>query len=121
RLHDAAGREVLRYADLHVIDAAGRELPSSLEARGEGLAIRFDDTGAAYPVVVDPTMWAREQEIFEPDAGTSGDGFGTAIAVSGDTLLVGAPAAGPSSEGVAYVFVRSGTHWSLQQALAASD
>ena len=66
RLRDAAGREVLRYADLNVTDAANRELPASIEARGEGLAIRFDDTGAAYPVVVDPTMWAVEQESSRP-------------------------------------------------------
>jgi len=111
RLHDASGREVLRYADLHVVDAAGRELASSLEARGEGLAIRFDDTGAAYPVVVDPTMWAPQQVVLAPDGGD----FGSAVAVSADTLLVGAPLQG--NAGAAYVFTRSGTSWSLQQVL----
>ncbi len=36
RLHDAAGKEVLRYADLHVVDAAGRSSPplSRCAARG---------------------------------------------------------------------------------------
>ncbi len=54
RLHDASGRRVLRYTDLHVLDAAGRELAARLEAQGEGLSIRFDDDGARYPVTVDP-------------------------------------------------------------------
>ena len=121
RLQDAAGREVLRYADLHVVDAAGRELPSSIEARGEGLTIRFDDTGAAYPVVVDPSMWAVKQEIPEPDAGAGDNAFGASVAVSGDTLLVGAPGQTPPSAGAAYAFVRSGTGWNLQQALGAGD
>ena len=83
---------MLRYADLHVIDAAGRELPASIAARGEGLAIRFDDTGAAYPVVVDPTMWTEQQELTPPDPDQKPDEFGLAVAVNGDTALVGSPA-----------------------------
>ena len=34
RLRDGSGAEVLRYTDLHVVDASGRELPAGIEARG---------------------------------------------------------------------------------------
>jgi hypothetical protein len=117
-LHDAAGREVLRYADLRVVDAAGRELPAAIEARGEALAIRFDDTGAAYPVVVDPTMWEQQQELVAPDA-NGNDSFGGTVALNGDTAVMGAP--GHNDQGSAYVFVGAGMSWTLQQELMASD
>jgi hypothetical protein len=55
-LHDASGRPVMRYADLRVVDARGRDLPAALEARGASLAIRFDDARAVYPVVIDPIL-----------------------------------------------------------------
>ena len=51
------------------------------------------------------------------------DGFGAAVAISGDTVVVGAPSdddAGTAS-GSAYVFVRSGGTWREQQKLTASD
>ena len=51
------------------------------------------------------------------------DLFGYAVALSGDTALVGAPGnddAG-SDSGSAYVFVRSGTSWIQQAKLTASD
>src|SRR6266581_3247998 len=51
------------------------------------------------------------------------DGFGAAVAISGDTVVVGAPSdddAGTAS-GSAYVFVRSGGTWSQQQKLTAGD
>ncbi len=66
-------------------------------------------------------MWKVQQLLRQPDAGTADDVFGTAVAVSGDTVLVGACGSGGSGEGAAYVFVRSGAHWSLQQMLATID
>ena len=52
------------------------------------------------------------------------DQFGNSVAISGETVVVGAPlddgAAGPN-QGSAYVFVRSGGVWSQQQKLLASD
>ena len=46
--------------------------------------------------------------------------FGGACAVDGDTMVVGG--AGENfSTGAAYVYTRSGTAWTLQQTLRASD
>jgi hypothetical protein len=52
--------------------------------------------------------------------GQAGDYFGKAVAVSGDTMVVGASRTG-SQKGAAYVFVRSGSGWALAATLTASD
>ncbi len=52
-----------------------------------------------------------------------GDMFGYSVAVSGDTAVIGAyqdDDGGPTT-GSAYVFVRSGTSWVLEQKLTAAD
>jgi hypothetical protein len=54
----------------------------------------------------------------------AGDRLGIAVAVSGDTLIVGAYRAnmgGNNNQGAAYIFTRSGASWSQQQKLAAAD
>ena len=55
--------------------------------------------------------------------GADNDNFGYSVALSGDYALVGAPNDDDSgsSSGSAYVFLRSGTSWSQQAKLAASD
>src|SRR5438034_107614 len=55
--------------------------------------------------------------------GASGDFFGDFVALDGNTLIVGASLKdGPNSDaGAAYVFVRQGGTWILQQSLAPSD
>ena len=67
-----------------------------------------------------PVPSQRKLAASDPDAD---DGFGGAAAIHGDTVLVGSPGdddAGGQS-GAAYVFVRSGTSWSQQAKLTASD
>jgi hypothetical protein len=66
--------------------------------------------------------WTQQAKLTAADA-DAGDNFGFSVAISGDTALVGADGdddAGLSS-GSAYVFVRSGTTWSEQAKLTASD
>ncbi len=55
--------------------------------------------------------------------GTAADFFGVAVAVSGDTAVIGAPqnAAGSPVQGAAYVFTRSGGTWTEQAKLVPSD
>ena len=111
-LRDPGGSEVLHYSDLYVVDAAGRQLASALEATPGGLSIRFDDAGAVYPIEVDPLVWTEQQELTAP-GGESFDRFGFAVAVEGDTAVVGGVA-----EKV-YVFARCADTWALQQVLTA--
>ncbi|APR88448.1 Thiamin-phosphate pyrophosphorylase [Minicystis rosea] len=83
----------------------------------------FDDdkgnnSGSAYVFVRSSGVWTQQQKLTAPD-GTADDRFGFAVAVSGDTALIGAPSWG--TEGAAYVFVRSSSIWTQQQRLTASD
>ena len=68
---------------------------------------RLHRTGAAYLFARSGATWRRQATLHAFDPG-SFDNFGHAVAVSGDTVLVGAPyttVARKSGVGAAYVFV----------------
>ena len=81
----------------------------------------------AYVFVRSGTTWSQQQKlsVCEP----SGNGgvqcnFGTSISIAGDNLAVGNSflnVGGNLAQGGIYVFTRSGTLWSQQQRLTASD
>jgi hypothetical protein len=80
-------------------------------------------TGAVYVYLRDGDGWRLQQRL-QPLASAAGDEFGAAVALEGDTLLVGAPrrdGGAGADTGLAYVFTRSGSTWTEQQALAAPD
>src|ERR1022692_4890587 len=77
--------------------------------------------GEAYVFVRSGTTWTQQQTLPAPD-GVAGNLFGFSVSVSGDTAVVGAPNQDENdSPGAAYVFTRSGTTWTQQQKLTASD
>ena len=76
--------------------------------------------GAVYVFTLNGTIWSQHQKLTASDA-TAGDWFGTEMAISGDTVVVGALQNGNIGAGAAYVFALSGTIWSQQQKLTASD
>ncbi len=81
------------------------------------------DTGAAYVFVRDGFgVWSQQAKLAASDA-SNADNFGGAVAVSGDTVLVGARGDDDAGNGAgaAYVFQRTGTSWLEQQKLSASD
>ncbi len=80
------------------------------------------DSGTAYVFVRTGITWS-EQGILTPLDGQPADLFGTSVAVEGDTAVVGAICTDDlgASSGAAYVFVRSGSTWSQQAKLLASD
>ena len=65
-------------------------------------------------------LWEQEAILTESN-GSSQNQFGISVAVSGDTAVIGADAAGGVSGGSAYVFRRTGTTWAEQEILDASD
>jgi len=67
------GKRVFRYSGLTAHDALGKELHAWLELSGGELLLRTDDTGARYPVVVDP--WIQLAELTASD-GVKGDQLG---------------------------------------------
>ncbi len=92
------------------------------------IGARFDDpggvngAGAAYVIVRSGATWSLQQQLVASDA-TSGAHFGEGVAISGNTIVVGAPNArtNGTAVGAAYVFVRTGTTWTQQAKLVASD
>jgi hypothetical protein len=68
-------------------------------------------TGAAFVFLRSGTTWFRQAKLTAPAHGFA-QFLGTSVAVSGTTVVAGAP----DSE-AAYVFVRSGTTWSQQAKL----
>ena len=85
---------------------------------------RDDDSsaGSAYIFVRSGTTWTQQQKLTASDR-ASNDLFGHSVSISGDSAVVGAPYNDDygTATGSAYVFVRSGTTWSQQQKLTASD
>jgi len=81
--------------------------------------------GAAYIFTRSDSVWS-EQAILTASDGVENDNFGRPVTISADgtTALIGAnnkTVGGNLSQGAAYVFVRSGSDWSLQTMLAADD
>jgi hypothetical protein len=80
------------------------------------------DSGAAYVFFRTGTVWAQQAKLVPADA-AAGDGLGYSVAIDGDTAIaaaVGDDGAGADS-GSVYVFVRSGSTWTEQAKLVASD
>jgi len=80
--------------------------------------------GSFAPLQSLQALLAVQQTQLTAADGAAGDEFGYSVALFGDTALVGAIYNGVganSDQGSAYVFVRSGTSWALQQKLTAAD
>ncbi|HEV7667124.1 MAG TPA: hypothetical protein VGS22_01255 [Thermoanaerobaculia bacterium] len=92
----------------------------ALALSGDRIAVGAPDrtgagslSGAVYVFKRSGSAWTLEAEIDDPDAAPF-DGFGSALALDGDTLAVGAPFAndpGRGSTGAVHVFVREGGSW----------
>jgi MYXO-CTERM domain-containing protein len=122
-LEDDTGHVQAGYRDLVALDAAGRSLTARMEVRGESVALVVDDSSATYPITIDPLVWTLQTELTAGDR-AAGDLFGESVAVSGTLAVVGAPShtvSGHAQAGAAYVWVQSGSTWSQQQELTASD
>ncbi len=97
-------------------------LTSLNEPFGGGVAISGDTaavSGVAFGQAVvlvfarSSTDWSEEAQLADPADAGPGSLFGSALALSGDTLAVGAGAQGAPVSSV-YIYVRSQGTWSLQ-------
>jgi len=79
-------------------------------------------TGAAYVFTRSGVAWTQQARLNAND-GEDGDHFGVAVALDGDTALIGAPnnAVTAGGQGAAYVFARNGASWTQRQRLTASN
>ena len=109
--YDEFGESVALDADVAVIGAPGHQVAGD------------DHQGAAYVFTGSGTSWSQQAELTASD-GAAWDSFGWSVALSGGTVLVGAPVHPVGSntyQGAAYVFTGSGTSWSQQAELTAGD
>ncbi len=85
-------------------------------------ALGNDDNGSAYVFTRTGTVWGQQDKLTADD-GAADDAFGSSVAISGDTVIVGAHHDDDkgNSSGSAYVFTRTGTVWGQQDKLTADD
>ena len=126
----------LSYSNLRVVDALGHQLDAWFEEDcEETFRIVVEDVEAIYPVTIDPTIGQQAYLKGTYNRGYCCNFFGSSMAISGDTVVVGAThdasmATGVNGDptltgfpnaGAAYVFVRNGETWSQQAYLKASN
>ena len=109
--------------------AAGDEFGYSVAISGDTAVIgaprdddKSDDSGSAYVFTRSGSTWSQQAKLEATD-GAAGDVFGISVAISGDTVVIGADLADEkgSNSGAAYVFSRSGNTWSQNAKLTADD
>jgi len=106
---DYFGQAVDVYGDTAIIGAYGDD-QKDLNA------------GAAYIYTRSGNSWTESQKLMAPDGG-SGDYFGWAVSIDGNTAVVGSYGDNDAGNdtGSAYVFTESGGGWSYSQKLLADD
>ena len=126
------GATLLNYGGLKAWDADGRTLAARFEAVAGEVQVLVEEAAARYPLTIDPLVY---QAYLKASNTGAGDGFGVSVAISGDTVIVGAGNEASNASGVngnqddnsalgsgaAYVFVRNGGIWSQQAYLKASN
>ena len=75
-------------------------------------------SGSAYVFIRSGNDWTEQGKLLASD-GAPGDWFGSSVSIYGDTAIIGEP--GDNYNGSAYIFTRSGSVWTEQAKLLASD
>jgi hypothetical protein len=118
-------QQKLVASDGTVADFFGRSVALSGDTALVGAGTNLGGSGSAYVFTRSGITWNLQQKLTAPDISPpSAGGFGGSVALSEDTALVGASYdyVGTNDwQGSAYVFTRSGTTWTHQQRLTASD
>jgi hypothetical protein len=128
----ANGSTAVNYSGLKVWDADGKVMPARFSVEGGALSLSVEESAARYPLTIDPLV---QQAYLKASNTGDFDVFGSSVAISGETAVIGAQnedsnATGvngdqsnnsASNSGAAYVFVRSGNTWSQQAYLKASN
>jgi hypothetical protein len=115
RTSDNFGQAVAASGDRIVIGA-----PSADVFHGES---RFSEQGVAYVVVRNGNEWIQESKLVA-DEGIPEEFFGRSVAISGNTIAVGAEAddiGQNTDQGSAYIFTGGGSNWTQRAKLTAAD
>ncbi len=110
-------------------EAAGERFGSAVSVDGDRILVGAsgnvpaqETAGSAYVFERRDNAWQRTARL-TPSDGAGGDGFGDAVALTGDRALVGARFAdlGGSDEGAAYVFKQADGGWNEVAKLTAPE
>jgi hypothetical protein len=110
--HDKFGKSVSISGDYAIVGADRND-------DNGGLPV-----GSAYIFRRSGTSWSQQAKLTASDASPSQfDNFGFSVSIDGDYAIVGAVGHDDdgTESGAAYIFRRSGTSWSQQAKLTASD
>ena len=131
---DSFGDSVSLLGDTLAVGAGG-ENSNATGMNGNQSDYSASESGAVYVFTRNGTTWSQ-QAYLKASNTERGDSFGYSVSLSGDTLAVGARGEASSATGVngsqsynsrtiesgaVYVFTRSGTTWSQQAYLKASN
>jgi len=113
----------LTASDYAASDQFGVSVALSGETAVIGAYGKNNQQGAAYAFARSGSLWTQQAKLIASD-GAAGDVFGISVALSGDTAIVGAyrdTIGANTQQGSAYAFARSGSTWTQQAKLIASD
>ena len=106
--------------------AANDTMGSAVALDGDSVAVGLPGAGAGEVLVFvrEANGYTEQARLTALDAGPGDLAFGAAVALRGDTLVVGAPRdnnANGVDAGAIYVFERSGTTWAFGQKVVPDD
>jgi len=119
----------IQASDLQLDDFFGKSVSISNDGNTAIVGATEEDTGganagAAYIFTRSVGVWTEQQKILSSDI-QAGDAFGRSVSISGDgnNVIVGADSedTGGADAGAAYIFTRSGSTWTEEQKIQASD
>ena len=130
---DRFGASVAISGDTIVVGAFNED-SNATGINGDQANNSASNSGAAYVFTRNGFLWTQQAYLKASNTGTS-DTFGDAVAISGDTIVVGADGEDSNATGIngdgmdnsasgagaAYVFIRSGVLWSQQAYVKASN
>ena len=140
---DRFGTRLAIDGDTLVVTAVGEDSPAVGVNGTQGIN-GASGSGAAYVFVRENDTWVQQAFLKASNTGggagtgdgiAGGDTFGTSCAISGDTIAIGAVGEDSNARGIngdqadnssfdtgaVYIFVRSGTTWTQQAYLKASN
>ena len=105
-----------------------QQFGATVDISGDTAVVGYGGFGGLFPAYVfvrnaSNNTWSLQQSVFATPA-ISLEQFSQAVAIDGETLVVGAPlhtSTAGTSQGAAYVFTRSGTTWTQQAKLIPTD
>ena len=130
---DLFGSSIAIFGDTVVVGAPN-ENSAATGINGNQSNNSAGNAGAAYVFVRNGSSWSQQAYLKASNTG-AGDLFGISVAISGDTVVVGAQLEASAATGIngnqsdnsapdagaAYVFVRKGATWTQQAYLKASN